>query len=69
MARKTPTPRRYLSASTASPTPSTIPSGTVIRANFTVTRRASWNSWLRATSRYWSHPFDWQSCPWALQRV
>ena len=37
MARKTPIPRRYLSASTARPTPSTRPIGTVIRANFTVT--------------------------------
>ena len=51
-------PRRYLSASTARPTPSTRPIGTVSRANFTVTQRACWNSLLRATSTYWSHPFD-----------
>ena len=35
--RNTPMPRRYLSASTASPTPRTRPIGTVSRANFTVT--------------------------------
>ena len=38
--RKKPTPRSYLSASTASPTPSASPSGTVISANLTVTTRA-----------------------------
>ena len=37
--RNTPTPRRYLSASTASPTPRATPMGTVIRANFTVTHK------------------------------
>ena len=50
--RNTPTPRRYLSASTARPTPRATPMGTVIRANFTVTHRACWNSSLRATSTY-----------------
>ena len=67
--RNTPTPRRYLSASTASPTPRATPMGTVMRANFTVTHRACWNSSLRATSTYWSQPFDWQFSPCASQRA
>ena len=52
MARKMPMPRRYLSASTARPMPRASPSGTVISANLNVTKSASWNSRLRATSTY-----------------
>ena len=66
--RKTARPRRYLSASTASPTPSTRPVGTVSRANFTVTHSACWNSTLRNTSTYWSQPFETQFSPSASQR-
>ena len=51
MARKMPMPRRYLSASTARPTPSASPSGTVMSANLNVTKRASWNSLLRPRRR------------------
>ena len=66
MKRKTARPRRYLSASTARPTPSTSPVGTVSRANFTVTQSASTNSLLRATSTYWSQPLDTQFSPWRV---
>ena len=66
--RNRPTPRSHLSASTASPTPSARPSGTVISANLVVTSKACWNSSLRNTSQYWSHPFDRQFSPWTSQR-
>ncbi len=69
MNRNTASPRRYLSASTASPTPRISPVGTVSRANFVVTQRACWNSSLLATSTYWSQPFEVQFRPWASQRV
>ena len=61
--RNAPMPRRYLSASTARPTPARTPSGTVIRAKRNVTPRAFWNSMLRKRSTYWSKPFDTQLSP------
>ncbi len=67
-ARNAPMPRRYLSASTASPTPKITPSGSVMSANFTVTPRAFWNSTLRNRSTYWSSPFDTQLLPKLSQR-
>ena len=69
MNRNTASPRRYLSASTARPTPRANPNGTVIRANLTVTQMAWRNSTLRATSMYWSHPLDVQFSPWASHRM
>ena len=69
MNRKTASPRRYLSASTASPMPSTSPVGTVSTANLAVTPSALRNSSLRATSTYWSQPLERQSVPDALQRM
>ena len=68
MARNAPTPRTYLSARAARPTPSTRPIGTVISANLPVTATAWRNSLLRSTSRYWSHPLEWQFWPCTSQR-
>ena len=66
--RNVPIPRSVLSASTASPTPSTSPRGTVISANWTVTHSAFWNSDDRNTSMYWPHPYDTQLAPWLSHR-
>src|SRR3954468_3738060 len=54
--RNAPTPRRYLSARTASPTPSASPIGTVISAYLNVTTSESWNSLLRKASTYCFQP-------------
>src|SRR6516162_6392548 len=54
--RNTPMPRIALLASTARPTPSTRPSGTVSRTNWTVTQREWRNSSDVATSVYCLKP-------------
>ena len=50
--RNAPTPFSVLLASTARPTPSTRPMGTVNSANLTVTQSAFWNSTERKASQY-----------------